>query len=91
MPEPGPLEAIYFRNEPLGAAPPAHGGSTHVLAPANRPYGDYAWTHSAPVEGFFLVLTIAVVPIAILRWSRRLRRLARETRDRRLRLRREEV
>jgi hypothetical protein len=33
---------------------------------------DYAWTHSAPVEGFFIVLTIAIVPVAILRWLRRL-------------------
>ena len=34
---------------------------------------DYAWTHSAPVEGFFVVLTIVIVPVAILRLVRRLR------------------
>jgi hypothetical protein len=34
---------------------------------------DYAWTHSAPVEGLFVVLTIVIVPVAILRWLRRLR------------------
>ena len=34
---------------------------------------DYAWTHSAPVEGFFVVLTVVIVPVAILRWLRRLR------------------
>ena len=34
---------------------------------------DYAWTHSAPVEGFFVVLTIVIVPVAILRWLQRLR------------------
>ena len=33
---------------------------------------DYAWTHSTPVEGFFVVLTIVIVPVAILRWLRRL-------------------
>jgi hypothetical protein len=33
---------------------------------------DYAWTHSAPVEGLFIVLTIAIVPVAVLRWMQRL-------------------
>ena len=36
---------------------------------------DYAWTHSTPVEGLFLVLTIAIVPVAVFRWMRRLRSL----------------
>ena len=35
---------------------------------------DYAWTHEAPVEGFFAVLTVVIVPMAILRLLRRLRR-----------------
>jgi hypothetical protein len=34
---------------------------------------DDVWTHSAPVEGFFVVLTIVIVPVAIVRWLRRLR------------------
>jgi hypothetical protein len=34
---------------------------------------DYSWTHSAPVEGFFVILTIVIVPVAILRWLRSLR------------------
>jgi hypothetical protein len=34
---------------------------------------DYAWTHSAAVEAFFALLTIAIVPVALLRWVRRLR------------------
>ena len=34
---------------------------------------DYAWTHSPPVEGFFVVLTIVIVPVAIARSLRRLR------------------
>jgi hypothetical protein len=34
---------------------------------------DYAWTHSSPVEGFFVVLTIVIVPAAIYRWLRRMR------------------
>jgi len=33
---------------------------------------DYAWTHTTPVEGFFVVLTIVIVPVAILRLLRRL-------------------
>jgi hypothetical protein len=40
-------------------------------------FGDYAWTHSTPVEGFFTVLTIVIVPVAILRWMRRLHLLSR--------------
>jgi hypothetical protein len=36
---------------------------------------DYAWTHSAAVEGFFVVLTAVVVPVALVRWTRRLRSL----------------
>lgn len=34
---------------------------------------DYAWTHSAPVDAFFVVLTIVIVPVAVVRWTRRLR------------------
>jgi hypothetical protein len=34
---------------------------------------DYAWTHNAPVEWFFVALTIVIVPVAILRLLRRLR------------------
>jgi hypothetical protein len=34
---------------------------------------DYSWTHSAPVEGFFVILTIVIVPAAILRGLRSLR------------------
>ena len=37
---------------------------------------DDAWTHSAPVEGFFAVLTIVIVPVAILRGLRRWRSLS---------------
>ncbi|HXQ50402.1 MAG TPA: hypothetical protein VN802_04850 [Stellaceae bacterium] len=37
---------------------------------------DYAWTHSTPVEGFFVVLTIVIVPVAIVRWLRRLRSIS---------------
>lgn len=40
-------------------------------ADARQP--DYAWTHSAPVDGFFAVLTIVIAPIAIVRLLRRLR------------------
>ena len=49
---------------------------------------DYVWTHSAPVEGFFIVLTIAIVPVAFLRLLRRLRAspLGSNERPRRLRV-----
>jgi hypothetical protein len=61
----------------------AHGaGGDKVLAPptvatasTNAVAPDYAWTQSAPVEGFFIVLTVVVVPVAILRGLRRLRAL----------------
>ena len=43
---------------------------------------DYAWTNSAGVEGFFFVLTIVVVPVAAVRWTRRLRQVARGAADR---------
>jgi hypothetical protein len=33
--------------------------------------GDYAWVHGALVEGFFVILTIVIVPVAVLRWMRR--------------------
>jgi hypothetical protein len=37
---------------------------------------DDAWTHSAPVEGFFVVLTVVIVPVAFLRLLRRLRSMS---------------
>jgi hypothetical protein len=43
---------------------------------------DYAWTHTAPVEGFFVVLTIVIVPVAILRWLRSLRSTLLDVYDR---------
>lgn len=39
------------------------------------PHDDYAWTHTPQVEGFFAVLTAILVPVAIMRWTRRLRRM----------------
>jgi hypothetical protein len=50
---------------------------TEAAGYANGRQSDYAWTHSAPVEGFFTVLTIVIVPVAILRWTRRLRLFSR--------------
>ena len=37
---------------------------------------DYAWTDSVRVEGLFVVLTIVIVPVAILRWCQHLRSLS---------------
>jgi hypothetical protein len=52
---------------------------------ANWRQQDYAWTHSARVEGLFVVLTIVIVPVAILRWGRRVRSLSFVVADRRRR------
>jgi hypothetical protein len=58
------VTVLYFGD---GATPPS---ATEAAWPANWRDQDYAWTHSAPVEGFFTVLTIVIVPVAILRWTR---------------------
>jgi hypothetical protein len=69
-------DAGYLANTPPGMPPLVDGHPAIAIA---RPPGDYAWTHSAPVEGFFVVLTAVVVPIAIVRWSRRLRGFWRQS------------
>ena len=64
-------------------------GETYVAsAPAGVPFAastaeaaqwhqsDYAWTHSPQVEAFFTVLTIVIVPVALMRWARRLHAFA---------------
>jgi len=53
----------------------APGGGALAQAIVHAGDADYAWTHSTPVEGFFAVLTVVIVPVAILRWARRLRSL----------------
>ena len=66
-PSPAPIATTYVAND---ASPTA-------AAALQARQDDYAWTHSAPVEGFFLVLTIVIVPVALVRWTRRLRNLSR--------------
>jgi len=58
----------YFANPPTSGAL-ATIQPTAVIAGEE---GDYAWTHSATVEGFFAVLTVVIIPVAGLRWLRRL-------------------
>ena len=61
-------DAVHVANAPAGAT---------TLALLQPPGGlrrdDYAWTHGTAVEGFFVLLTAVVVPVAIVRWTRRLR------------------
>ena len=60
----------FANNHEFGGTPvPAP--VTEVAGPERWRQQDYAWTHSAPVEGFFTVLTIVIVPVAILRLMRR--------------------
>lgn len=61
----GPVEADYVVSTPPGLVPV-------LAAPVRPPRDDYAWTHGAAVEGFFVLLTVIVVPVAIVRWTRRL-------------------
>ncbi len=70
--EPGP--ASPGLNGSPGSA--ADGANVPGIASAGWGQDDYAWTHSAAVEGLFIVLTVVIVPVAILRWTRRLRTLA---------------
>jgi hypothetical protein len=44
--------------------------STNAAVPWHQ--SDYAWTQSPEVEAFFTVLTIVIVPVALIRWARRL-------------------
>jgi hypothetical protein len=60
----------FMAGAPDGLAPAAI-----VSLPGYVPHDDYAWTHTPQVEGFFAVLTAIVVPVAIMRWTRRLRRM----------------
>jgi len=69
-------DATYLANTPPGTSPLADG---HAAVAIGRSPDDYAWTHSAQVEGFFVILTAVVVPIAIMRWSRRLRGVWRQS------------
>jgi len=75
--------APYVVNAPDSGMPAmlAHASVASVPAPS-RP-DDYAWTHSAGVEGFFFAVTIVAVPVAALRWMRRLSALARRRSARR--------
>jgi len=69
--------APFLVSAPADGLPamPAHASVASLPAPWR--HDDYAWTHGAGVEGFFFVLTVVVVPFALLRWMRRLRLLAR--------------
>lgn len=60
--------AAYFASAPAALS---------AAVPLRPRQDDYAWTHSAPVDWFFVVLTVVVVPVAIVRWTRRLRALLR--------------
>ena len=65
-------------------APHADDGSPPTQAVAGdasvgAPRDDYAWTHSATVDGLFAVLTIIVVPVAVMRWTKRLRTMTAPT------------
>ena len=61
--EPGP--ASPGLNGSPGSA--ADGANAPGIASAGWRQDDYAWTHSAAVEGLFIVLTVVIVPVAILR------------------------
>lgn len=67
---PGSGQTVYVANAPDGIA------LALAAPPSPVPKDDYAWTGSPAVEAFFLLLTVLVVPVAILRWTRRLRPLA---------------
>lgn len=66
-------DAVYVVTAPAGA-------EAALAAPPPRPQGDYGWTESPAVEGLFVVLTAVAVPVAIVRWARRLRPLIRAVR-----------
>ncbi len=76
MLEPSPPGgAAYVANPPSGASPLVLVEPPGAQASITWRQDDYAWTHSTLVEGFFVVLTAVVVPVAIMRWTRRLRAL----------------
>jgi hypothetical protein len=75
MLEPGTLSSLSDATDLASTPPGTPLVDGHPAIVVARLRDDYAWTHSAPVEGFFVVLTALVVPIAITRWSRRLRGL----------------
>jgi len=76
MLEPSPRAGTaYIANAPTDPSVTAATQPSATFAAVAR-HDDYAWTHSAAVEGFFVVLTVVVVPVALVRWTRRLRSLS---------------
>jgi hypothetical protein len=81
VPAPDPA-APYVANAPAGMSS-ALLVPTPASAEAVRWHHDYDWTHGQGVEGFFVVLTVVVVPFAVLRWYRRIRDLSERALHRR--------
>ncbi len=65
--------APYVVNAPNGSDTGVLVRLPAAVASVGGRQDDYVWTHSPAVEGLFVVLTVVVVPVAVMRWMRRLR------------------